>query len=255
MASEILASSCNSNSSVKIDIDSPPNPESVANNQPSNTCTNNQHHPREREENSPQTGRPRAIHEKEAKNLLDVEEGNTPDGKTLKKGLEIWERDLHVQQKRLDRKEAQSNQIKNEVYQLVGFFIVFQGVLYTAVAQAQVLRCLNWPTVFVLSLLASAAAILGVSQKLSQLRALWRTIEKEEHMPKILKKWVRGVRGEGLAFDFTRESEEQEDSKSSIKSSITWYSALVILILVLFAITFAVSFPLILCHPGSAPPS
>jgi hypothetical protein len=90
-----------------------------------------------------------------------------------------------VQQKRIDRKEAQSNQIKNEVYQLVGFFIVFQGVLYTAVAQAQVLRCLNWPTVFVLSLLASAAAILGVSQKLSQLRALRRTIEKEEHMPKV----------------------------------------------------------------------
>ncbi|KAH9564396.1 hypothetical protein CY35_04G023800 [Sphagnum magellanicum] len=249
MASEILVSS--SNSSVKIDIDSPPNPESVGNNQPSNTCTNNPQHPTEREENSPQTGRPRSIHEKEARNLLDVEDDKTPDGKTLKKGLEIWERDLHVQQKRIDRKEAQSNQIKNEVYQLVGFFIVFQGVLYTAVAQAQVLRCRNWPTVFVLSLLASAAAILGVSQKLSQLRALRRTIEKEEHMPKILKKWVSDVRGEGLAFDFTKESEEQEDSKNSI----TMYSALVILILVLFAITFAVSFPLILCHPGSAPPS
>jgi hypothetical protein len=67
----------------------------------------------------------------------------------------------------------------------------------------------------------------------------------------ILKKWVSDVRGEGLAFDFTKESEEQEDSKNSI----TMYSALVILILVLFAITFAVSFPLILCHPGSAPPS
>jgi hypothetical protein len=185
MASETLASSSNSNNSVKIDIGSFPNPESVANNQPSNTCTNNQQLPREREENSPQTGRPRSIHEKEARNLLDVEEDKTPDGKTLKKGLEIWERDLHVQQKRIDRKEAQSNQIKNEVYQLVGFFIVFQGVLYTAVAQAQVLRCRNWPTVFVLSLLASAAAILGVSQKLSQLRALRRTIEKEEHMPKV----------------------------------------------------------------------
>ncbi len=185
MASEMLASSSNSNSFVKIDIDSPPNPESVANNQPSNTCTNNQQHPREPEENSRQTGRPRSIHEKEARNLLDVEEEKTLDGKTLKKGLEIWERDLHVQQKRIDRKEAQSNQIKNEVYQLVGFFIVFQGVLYTAVAQAQVLRCRNWPTVFVLSLLASAAAILGVSQKLSQIRALRRTIEKEQHMPKV----------------------------------------------------------------------
>ncbi len=189
MESEILAS-C-SNSSVAIDIDSLPNPGSVGNDvksliKTSNTCTNNQQHQEKLEENSPQTGRPpRSIHEKEARNLLEIEEDKTLSGKTLKKGLEIWERDLHVKQKRIDRKEAQSNQLKNEVYQLVGFFIVFQGVLYTAVAQAQVLRCHNWPTVFVLSLLASAAAILGVSQKLSELRALRRTIEKEEHMPKV----------------------------------------------------------------------
>ncbi|CAK9874169.1 unnamed protein product [Sphagnum jensenii] len=67
-----------------------------------------QQHPREREENSPQTGRPRSIHEKEARNLLDVESDNTPDGKTLKKGLEIWERDLNVQQKRIGRKRRKA---------------------------------------------------------------------------------------------------------------------------------------------------
>jgi hypothetical protein len=67
----------------------------------------------------------------------------------------------------------------------------------------------------------------------------------------ILKKWISDVSGKGLAFDFTKEIDKPEDSKNSI----TMYTALVILILVLFAITFAVSFPLILCHPGRAPPS
>jgi hypothetical protein len=67
----------------------------------------------------------------------------------------------------------------------------------------------------------------------------------------ILKKWISDVSGKGLAFDFTKEIDKPEDSKNYI----TMYTALVILILVLFAITFAVSFPLILCHPGRAPPS
>ncbi len=125
------------------------------------------------------------LREMECFTLLAVEEATTRRGRALKKGLETWRNEVRVLQKRIDRKEQQSSQIKNEVYQLVGFFIVFQGVLYTAVAQAQVLDCRNWSTVFVLSLLASAAAIAGVTQKLLQLEDIQKTIKKEEEHPRV----------------------------------------------------------------------
>ena len=60
-------------------------------------------------------------------------------------------------------------EFKNEVYQLIGFFSVFQGVLLTAVAQASQLHC---PTRWIpisLSILASVVTIAGVIQKFNQI--------------------------------------------------------------------------------------
>ncbi len=125
------------------------------------------------------------LKEMECFTLLAVEEATTRRGRALKKGLETWRHDVRVLQKRIDRKEQQSSQIMNEVYQLVGLFIVFQGVLYMAAAQAQLLDCRNWSTVFVLSVLASAAAIAGVTQKLLQLEDIQKTIKKEEEYPRV----------------------------------------------------------------------
>ncbi|CAK9866299.1 unnamed protein product [Sphagnum jensenii] len=178
--------------------------------------------------------------------LLAVEEATTRRGRALKKGLETWRNDVRVLQKRIDRKEQQSSQIKNEVYQLVGFFIVFQGVLYTAVAQAQVLDCRNWSTVFVLSVLASAAAIAGVTQKLLQLEDMQRTIKEEEKYPRVLKKWIEKVRAKGLEF-FDSIDPSQVPTPDAPNHFFTVYSVMVLLTLSLFAVTFGISFYFILC--------
>jgi len=186
------------------------------------------------------------VREMECFTLLAVEEATTRRGRALKKGLETWRNDVRVLQKRIDRKEQQSSQIKNEVYQLVGFFIVFQGVLYTAVAQAQVLDCRNWSTVFVLSVLASAAAIAGVTQKLLQLEDIQKTIKKEEGYPRVLKKWIEKVRAYGLeAFDAMDPSKVPTPDEPN--HFFTMYSVMVLLTLSLFAVTFGISFYFILC--------
>ncbi|CAK9207927.1 unnamed protein product [Sphagnum troendelagicum] len=183
--------------------------------------------------------------EMECFTLLEVEEATTRRGRALRKGLETWRNEVRVLQKRIDRKEQQSSQIKNEVYQLMGFFIVFQGVLYTAVAQAQVLDCRNWSTVFVLSVLASAAAIAGVTQKLLQLEDIQRTIKEDEKHPRVLKKWIEKVRAKGLAFvDWVDSSQATPDASNHF---FTVYSVMVLLTLSLFAVTFGISFYFILC--------
>ena len=112
-----------------------------------------------------------------ANNLLELNSGNHPK---LKIAFQEWEAGFHMFTKRSEVKEAQRGHIRNEIYQLIGFFIVFQGVVYTAVAQAAVLRCTNWWTSFTLSLLASVVTIVAVVQKLSAQWDLTKTIANEK---------------------------------------------------------------------------
>lgn len=79
----------------------------------------------------------------------------------------------------VDKKGKRVNDLYNEIYQLVGFDSVFQGVLLTAVAQANLLNCHNWWAVFFLSLFASLATIGGVFQKFKSIGRLERAIHEE----------------------------------------------------------------------------
>ena len=49
--------------------------------------------------------------------------------------LEEWDRTAKLLTDRVDRMEKRSGDLKNEIYQMVGFFTVFQGVVLTAVTQ------------------------------------------------------------------------------------------------------------------------
>jgi hypothetical protein len=55
--------------------------------------------------------------------------------------------------------------VKNEIYQVVGFFSAFQGLLITAAAQSNLLRCNNEGFVLALSAFATAVAVFGIVQK------------------------------------------------------------------------------------------
>jgi hypothetical protein len=56
--------------------------------------------------------------------------------------LKKWEEQAASIAKTIERKETRTlPSLKNELYQLAGFYIVFQGVVLTAVAQASALTC------------------------------------------------------------------------------------------------------------------
>lgn len=115
----------------------------------------------------------------------NLEELNSGRHVKLKLAYDDWEKTLDTLQKRREYKEAQRDAIRNEIYQVIGFYIVFQGVLVTAVAQASVLRCTNWWTTFILSLLTSLVTIGAVLQKLSEFWALETTIGSEKSTAKV----------------------------------------------------------------------
>ena len=48
--------------------------------------------------------------------------------------LEEWEKKDELFAQRVDRNRKQSLSVKNEIYQLIGFYSVLKGVLLTAVS-------------------------------------------------------------------------------------------------------------------------
>ena len=101
------------------------------------------------------------------------------------KALEEWERKSTLLTARVERKRKLSWNQRNEIYNLVGFFSVFQGVLLTAVSQSNLLHCNNWWSPFTLSVLASLVTFVGVWQKFSYIWSLDKTISSEENTLKV----------------------------------------------------------------------
>jgi hypothetical protein len=112
---------------------------------------------------------------KEVKNLVFIDRSPV-----LKKALEDWARKEALLTSRVERKSLRVEGLKNEVYQLIGFFSVFQGVVLTAVSQANLLHCNNKWSPILLSLLASVVTIAAITQKLYQISHLQETIHTEK---------------------------------------------------------------------------
>jgi hypothetical protein len=112
--------------------------------------------------------------EKEAERLLEIDE--VPK---LKRSLTEWEKRFEVSSLRIEKKNTRSINAKNELYQLIGFYSVFQGVVLTAVAQTNLIQCRqSWGPVS-LSLLASIATIVSVYIKLKDYSQHRKDLEKE----------------------------------------------------------------------------
>jgi hypothetical protein len=72
--------------------------------------------------------------------------------------------------------EEEMRSVKNEIYQVVGFFSAFQGLLITAAAQSNLLRCNNVGFILALSVFATAVAVFGIVQKFTAMKLLLSTI-------------------------------------------------------------------------------
>jgi hypothetical protein len=110
----------------------------------------------------------------EAERLLEID--SVPK---LKRILKEWEKRFEVSSLRIEKKSTRSINAKNELYQLIGFYSVFQGVVLTAVAQTSLIQCQqSWGPVS-LSLLASIATIVSVYIKLKDYGDHRKALEEE----------------------------------------------------------------------------
>jgi hypothetical protein len=174
--------------------------------------------------------------------------------------LESWAAKDQLFTSRIDRKRKQSSDFQNEVYQLIGFDSVFQGVLLTAVSQSNLLHCNNTWTATLLSALASFVTITGVFLKLRAIRGLEHTIAGEESTRRALVSWQLDLKDKGQAFDFnsvtSKNRRNDKKKQQQDKRSARWLQGsflAVVVTLILFSIAFVVSIRQILCNPGRNP--
>jgi hypothetical protein len=77
--------------------------------------------------------------------------------------------------------EEEIRSVKNEIYQVVGFFSAFQGLLITAAAQSILLRCNNVGFMLALSAYATAVAVFGIWQKITAMEELRLANNRNKH--------------------------------------------------------------------------
>lgn len=90
--------------------------------------------------------------------------------------LDSWQNKYTESLVTIENKRSRKNSAKNEVYQLLGFYAVFQGVVLTAVTTASTLQCYNSWGALALSALVSFAALLSIHAKLKDYMKLRRKL-------------------------------------------------------------------------------
>jgi hypothetical protein len=146
--------------------------------------------------------------------LLEIE--NDP---ILRLQLKNWEEQAKSISRRIERKENRTYAVKNEVYQLLGFYLVFQGVVLTAVAQASVLTCEEWWSPFILSSMTSIVAIVGVYQKLQSLHDVEDNLREERISYQVLSRNIQLFKRKGRSFDFVADVRRGEQTRGTAASS------------------------------------
>jgi hypothetical protein len=99
--------------------------------------------------------------------------------------LKDWEKQFKVARDRIETKTSRANNAKNDLYQWIGFFSVFQGVVLTAVAQSSTFGCRQSWAPASLSLIASLVTVVSVHFKLINYDELNANLLKEISQSKV----------------------------------------------------------------------
>ena len=85
----------------------------------------------------------------------------------LKLHLQDWEDEKKQQLASVESYRGRCDATKSDVYRLMGFYFVFQGVVFTAVSSSSRLTCQTSFLPVVLSALASIATVVSIHLKLT----------------------------------------------------------------------------------------
>lgn len=129
--------------------------------------------------------------QQEIENILWIETSTDAKALLLRTALKEWDRKETYLSNKVERREKRSADLISQVFNLVGFFSVFQGVVLTAVSQLKSStgpHCgMIWFPI-VLSSVAALVTITGVLIKFSTLAELELSIHNEKQPQRVFTK-------------------------------------------------------------------
>ncbi|GLJ06831.1 hypothetical protein SUGI_0049580 [Cryptomeria japonica] len=172
--------------------------------------------------------------------------------------LKLWEKEELVLNRRIEQKETRRRNIQNEIYQLLGLYFVFLGVVLTAIFQAGAQpshkTCKCWWSPFFLTAIALVVTLGGVHKKFHLQSEIQNQVEEEKENSKALFQSIQRLRAEGTRFDLNAErpSTKSHQEPPLILRAADWgywwgYRGLVTLLLIAFSAIVLVSCRSVLC--------
>ncbi|XP_073396148.1 uncharacterized protein [Physcomitrium patens] len=169
----------------------------------------------------------------------------------LKLSLDEWENNFKKALYRVEVKRERSLNVKNEVYQLIGFYSVFQGVVLGAVAQASTLTCNTAWGPALLSGLASIATVGSVHNKFKDYINTKQELKNEEVDANIVRGRIGLLKLMGGNFNFAALDERTVVNRDRPQASGQYYWP-VMFVVVLFSIVVVIVVIAILCSGSTS---
>ncbi|KAH9544242.1 hypothetical protein CY35_13G108200 [Sphagnum magellanicum] len=159
---------------------------------------------------------------------------------------------------RIYKTEEKICSVKNELYQVVGFFSAFQGLLITAAAQSNLLRCNNVGFILALSAFATAVAVFGIGQKNRTMTDLRTVTNNCTLFMKAYFRMVHLLKRVEINFDFNVlqdlghvDNNPHPQWKKILVSPVIW----LVVSVIAFGGLCMLAMRQILCNPGHSLPS
>jgi hypothetical protein len=125
--------------------------------------------------------------EREIRNLVDVYESDVNEKSLLlRQALKETKESVQALEAKVEKRRKQTDGLLFEVYQLVGIFSVFEGVVYTAVLQSNRYTCQHVWSPISLCLLVYVAICIVANQKFRGIKALEATTQRDEKDRKVV---------------------------------------------------------------------
>lgn len=135
-------------------------------------------------------------YKKRTQKLLEIE--RSVEHKLI---LQNWNAQLIASSNNLARQLRSLNSSKSELYQILGFFFVFEGVIISAVLQSSSIRCRNVWLILALSAIVSVATFFACIQKLKQIAKAQRNYWTEKAVCSALFNSIEHLKERGVEFD------------------------------------------------------
>lgn len=172
--------------------------------------------------------------------------------------LEDWRIEEKTLRDRIHRKEKNFSAVESEIFELMGLFTLFQGVIFSAVAQTSILKCRDWWSPFCMSIIVSGATLFALVQRLRNFAYLKKELDKACLQAHCLYETVQDLQGRGVEFDLNRLGNEPREppeqtqvdvntlSKICFEYILTQHFAVVATVIV-FSVIMLVSCRRLLC--------